>query len=358
MHRGKGLWSSRQVFTHASKLYSGSDITVIRPGILKIPNLDYASILFSRRKESIRQIHEFKPDLIVGFQILSPFIAAILAKRAGIPFIYYWTDVYHEQIPFKAYRPLGKLIEKKTIQKSTMVFSINEKLTDYVIRLGANPSKTKTLGGTVDTKRFSSNIDPKKIRNTYGLNKSDFVLCFVGLFHDRLALDEVLAGLAKINDPSVKLLLVGEGDQHAPNKVEELSALARNLGINDRVILTGRRSYQEIPGLISAGDVCILPARLDEMMQHIVPIKMYEYMAMRKPVITTKLPGVMKEFGDNNGVIYVDGPQDIIPKAVELSANGLTGLGLKARSFVEKHGWDKISDEFEKTLKGLIDKGK
>lgn len=32
---------------------------------------------------------------------------------------------------------------------------------------------------------------------------------------------------------------------------------------------------------------------------------------MEKPVITTRLPGVMTEFGDDNGVIYVDTPEDM-----------------------------------------------
>ena len=36
---------------------------------------------------------------------------------------------------------------------------------------------------------------------------------------------------------------------------------------------------------------------------------------MGKPVITTKLPGIMKEFGNNNGVIYVDKLEDVIEKA-------------------------------------------
>jgi glycosyltransferase involved in cell wall biosynthesis len=41
-------------------------------------------------------------------------------------------------------------------------------------------------------------------------------------------------------------------------------------------------------------------------MRDIVLIKLYEYMAMGKPVITTKLPGVMQEFGEDHGVVYVD----------------------------------------------------
>ena len=49
------------------------------------------------------------------------------------------------------------------------------------------------------------------------------------------------------------------------------------------------------------------PITIDaENMRDIVPIELCGYMAVGTPVITTKLPGVMKEFGEDHGVIYVD----------------------------------------------------
>jgi glycosyltransferase involved in cell wall biosynthesis len=90
-------------------------------------------------------------------------------------------------------------------------------------------------------------------------------------------------------------------------------------------------------------------------MQEIVPIKLYEYMAMAKPVISTNLPGVRKEFGEDNGVVYVERPEDVVPKAIELVESvRLAELGQKARRFVEQNSWDKITDEFEALLEEAI----
>ena len=90
-------------------------------------------------------------------------------------------------------------------------------------------------------------------------------------------------------------------------------------------------------------------------MQDIVPIKLYEYMAMGKPVITTKLPGVMSEFGDGNGITYVDRPEDAVDKAIAMISNGnLSELGAKARKFAEKNSWEKITNEFENILTAAI----
>ena len=95
-------------------------------------------------------------------------------------------------------------------------------------------------------------------------------------------------------------------------------------------------------------------------MQDIVPIKLYEYMAMRKPVISTKLPGVMGEFGNDNGIVYVDKPEDVVDKAGELISNyELIRLGTKALKFAQKNSWEKITDKFETILQEAInEKGK
>ena len=89
-------------------------------------------------------------------------------------------------------------------------------------------------------------------------------------------------------------------------------------------------------------------------MRDIVPIKLYEYMAMGKPVISTKLPGVMKEFKENNGIIYIEKPEDALEKALEVIYGGdIMKEGRKARNFVEKLDWEHITDEYEYTLNDM-----
>lgn len=170
----------------------------------------------------------------------------------------------------------------------------------------------------------------------------------MGWLYQFSGLKEVALELAKIGNHDIKLLIVGEGDAY-----EELQRTRDKYNLQDKVILTGKRPYQEIAAFISASDICLLPAYTTErIMQDIVPIKMYEYMAMKRPVISTKLPGVMKEFGENNGVVYVDRPEEVVKKAIELVGSGnLSELATRARSFAERCSWDHITEEFESILK-------
>lgn len=340
------LHSKRKIFKNVSKIHDGARITVIRPGIIRIPLMDYISMIFSHKKEIERQIREFSPDIILGFGIIA-YVAGKAAKKNSVPFIYYWIDVSHRLIPFKFLQPIGWIIERRALRLAYRVLAINDKLREYVIKIGAPSERTHVLKAGINFTHFDPKISGCITKKQYGLTKKDIVLFFMGWLYTFSGLKEVALQLTKLEDHNVKLLIVGEGDAY-----QELQQIRKKYNLQDRLILVGRKTYAEIPKLIAGSDICLLPAYPTEsIMQDIVPIKTYEYMAMKKTVISTKLLGVMKEFGEGNGVVYVDKPEDVIGKAMELIQNGaLEELGTKARSFVKRCSWENIADEFEKIL--------
>jgi glycosyltransferase involved in cell wall biosynthesis len=347
----EGLYSKRQVFDNVSKINAEAKITVIRPGIIKIPLLDYVSLIINHQKEIDRQIKEFQPDIIIGFGILNSYLALRAAKKKGIPFIYYWIDVLHRLIPFKPLQFIGRIAEQNALRQADMVLTINDKLKDYVVTSGAIADKTQVIRAGIDVEQFKPTANSGNIRSQYGLKETDIVLFFMGWLYHFSGLKEVAVKLAETDDEKLKLLIVGEGDAF-----EELKEIRDKHNLQNKLILTGQKSYVQMPAFISAADVCLLPAYpREKIMQDIVPIKLYEYMAMEKPVIATRLPGVMKEFGENNGVVYVDEPADAIDKAKSIIKDGKIGeLGAKARKFVLKYSWDNITDEFEKILEEVV----
>lgn len=345
----KELFLKRQIFHNVSKILKNARITVIRPGILKIPLLDYVSMVLTYNSEIHRQIKEFKPDVIITHSILTNYLAIKLSKKNNIPSVYHMNDVNPTLIPFKLLQPIGKIIESKILKNADRVVVINEGLREYAINMGANPERTYVVKAGIDFQRYDSGINGRKIRERYGMKRDDSVLFFMGWLYNFSGLKEVAMELSKTGEENIKLLIVGDGDAF-----NDLQRIREKCDMQDKIILTGKQSYKTIPKFISSSDICLLPAYNNEVMRNIVPIKMYEYMAMGKPVIATKLPGVMKEFGNDNGVIYVDRPEDALKKAIELVEGGsVEEEGKKARKFVEKYSWDNIVDEFEKILEEL-----
>jgi glycosyltransferase involved in cell wall biosynthesis len=343
--------SHLKIFENVVKIHQGARVTVIRPGIIKLPWLDYLSFAVTHKNEINRQIKEFAPDVIVGFGILNSYWAVNAARKNNIPFISYWIDVLHRLIPHKMLQPLGVLVERMVLKRSDMVLVINEALKDLVIKLGAPESRTSILRAGIDDKQFRPITGDNSIKKQYGLSEGDIVLFFMGWLYRFSGLKEVALQLAGNSNRRIKLFIVGEGDLY-----EELVKIQKDYHLQDRLILTGKKDYQELPAFISLSDICLLPAYPGEkIMQDIVPIKLYEYMAMQKPVIATRLPGVLKEFGTSNGIVYVDRPEDVIQKAIELIENdSLRELGLKAREFATRNSWQQIADEFEAILEQMI----
>jgi len=343
--------SRREIFNNVSKVRDGVRITVVRPGIIKIPWLDYMSLVFSHKKEIDRQIREFSPDVIIGFGILNSYIAKRAAKRGGIPFVYYWIDVLHLLVPSKILQPVARIITELTLKNADCVLTINEALKERVLRMGAPLERTYVIRAGIDIGRFSLSTDDSTIRKQHGLSEQDVVLFFMGWLYNFSGIKEVALQLVDGENFNIKLLVVGDGDAY-----KELQKIRERYELQDRLILVGKKPYQEIPSFIAAADICLLPAYpTEKIMQDIVPIKIYEYMAMGKPVISTKLPGVMMEFGEDSGVIYVDKPEDVVGRAIELINTGkVNELSSKARNFVRRSSWDSITDEFEKVLEESI----
>ncbi len=173
----------------------------------------------------------------------------------------------------------------------------------------------------------------------------------MGWLYHFSGLKEVALEIARSPDRyrNLKILIVGDGDAY-----QDLLRIRDTYQLDGTLILTGKQPYEKIPEFIAAADICILPADPKEkIMQDIVPIKMYEYMAIGKPVISTKLPGIMKEFGDGHGVLYADSPETVPETANSLMKNGtIKEHSNSARMYVQNLDWETITNEFEQTVQG------
>jgi glycosyltransferase involved in cell wall biosynthesis len=344
----RSLISKRQVIADAHKAIMDGAVTVIRPPIIRIPTLDYVSLIFTHYCEILRQIFEFQPDVIIGFGILNANIALRLARKNEIPFIYYIIDELHRLVPEKMFRKLAKHIECQNMRDADKVISINEGLREYTIQMGAVKEKTEVIRAGVDLDRFNSN-ERDYLRRKYGIRQEDILLFFMGWLYDFSGLKEVALDLAHHKNDHIKLMVVGKGDLW-----DILQEIREKYEIDKHLITVDWVSYNDVPKYLAASDICILPAYNNDIMKNIVPIKMYEYMAANKPIIATRIYGIRREFGDDNGVLYIDNPAEVLNKAKELIENGsLYDNGNNARRFVEKLSWENIVSEFEKSIERI-----
>lgn len=347
INKNDGMFSKRTVFKSVHKIHEEASIDVVRPSLLKIPVLNYFSWAWTNWIEINRQIKEFQPDVIVGFGLINCYIAARAAKKTNIPFVYYLIDVLYTLIPEKSLQFIGKHVKKGIIKNSDKVITINKKLSEFAVRLGADEDNTHVIDAGIDLEMFNPKIDGSVIRKEYGIKNDEILLFFMGWIYHFAGVKEVAKELRKGNHENIKLMVVGDGDAFY-----DLEYIKEEHNLGQRLILTGKQPYHKIPEFIAAADVCILPSYPQEIiMQDIVPIKLYEYMAMGKPVIATELPGIKVEFGNNNGISYVDIPENLLNKVMDID---IQENGKKACNFVRDNDWSLITDKFEETLGGVV----
>ncbi|MCX9085920.1 MAG: glycosyltransferase family 4 protein [Candidatus Methanoperedens sp.] len=346
--KDKRIFKKHEKLGNQVKIFKNARVELIRPAILQMPIFDYLSIPLTHHREIKKQILEFKPDVILSFGILNARVGAKLARKYKIPYVYYVIDHLHTLLPLRIARPVAKAFEKKNLKLADRVLVINKGLVDYAVDLGCDESKISIVPNGVDLARYKTNPKTRKeLRNQYDINEKDTVLFFMGWLYDFSGLRDVAKTILERNNDDIKLMVVGSGDLF-----DELIKLK---GDSARIILTVKQSFDKIPDFLSTADICLLPAHDVPEMQNIVPIKMYEYMAMGKPVIATRLPGIMKEFENDNGVIYIDNPEDTLFKALDLiTTDSVNVEGKKAHEFAKGYDWNKITDDFEKVLGELL----
>jgi len=128
--------------------------------------------------------------------------------------------------------------------------------------------------------------------------------------------------------------------------------LAKEYDLLKNVIFTGTVPYTQVPKYISCMDVCVIPFKLDAVSQNSLPLKLFEYMACEKPVISTKVKGIIESVGDM--VLYASNTSEYMSEITKLYNDEelRRSMGLKGRRFVkENYNWERIVRKLETTLR-------
>ena len=232
---------------------------------------------------------------------------------------------------------LGDFLIKKNIKASEKVTTTTKTL---VKSYNIPKDRCEIIPNGVDTSLFRNHENAK---NELGFN--GFTIGYVGVLREWVDLEPVFAAVKQL-DEEIKLIIVGR-----EGRFEEHVNLSKKYGILDRVVFAGMVPYSQVPKYISAMDVCLIPFRLDSITENALPLKLFEYLACEKPVISAELPGVKTVAG--NVVAYASKVEEYKERITELYRNEelRNRTGKAGRRLVEKnYDWSKIIKRLERAL--------
>lgn len=102
-----------------------------------------------------------------------------------------------------------------------------------------------------------------------------------------------------VNDPDVGFTIVGRGQMS-----DRVESLARELGC-DNIRFVPNVPYETVPDLIAAADICLGIFGTTQKAQDVVPTKVYQCVAMGKPVVTGDTPAVRRLFRPGEHLLTV-----------------------------------------------------
>jgi len=295
-------------------------------------------VLFTKKIEELSKenfdVHLNYNSLISGYRISKQF-KTVLDLADDL------TEMIRQSPQIPGFlRPFGGLMGeyylKRDIKNAEFVTITTPEIGDsYKIP----PEKTEIIPNGVDTQNFRLHENSKE-----DLGLDGFIVGYVGVLREWVNLKPVFKALKSLA-PEIKLLVVG-----SEGKLKENKELARKYGVADRVIFTGMIQYSDVPKYVSAMDVGLIPFNLSKVSHNALPLKLFEYMACEKPVISTEIDSLKFKFPKE--ILYTKNNEDYVNKIEMIYEDHLLSkrLGKSGRKIAEKHNWEHITTKLENLL--------
>jgi glycosyltransferase involved in cell wall biosynthesis len=310
-----------------------------------------AAVAANRRARfALVQVHTL-PDFLV--------FAALPFRLAGTPVLLDLHEAMPEFFRMRFAKACSPLVlrallaqELASIAAADAVLTVNDALAARLVGLGVAPDKVTVVLNSPDLERF----DPGRFHRRSFMADGTLRLVYAGALTPTYELDVALDAMARLNrarpDLPVTLDVYGRGDAE-----RDWRQRSRDLGLADAVHLHGRIPIEAMPEALSAADIGLAPTRRTQFTDYSLSTKIFEYAAMAKPVVASRLPLVEATFPEGSVATYEAGDAGsmaaailrIVDEPLEREARVVrTGAAVAERS------WAHESDRYLRLIERLI----
>ena len=312
--------------------------------LAKMPVLNQLEVIRGLEKRLTEIIPKIKPDVLHAH---SPCLNAIAALRAGrkfgIPVVYevraFWEDaaVDHGTSTENGLRyKLTRGLETYALKRADAVTTICEGLRGDIVARGIPASKVTVIPNAVDIDKFAVGGQADlELKRKLGLEQNRLI-GFIGSFYAYEGLDVLLRAVPALSQrhPDLRVLLVGGGPQDA-----NLRQQAKDLGIADKVVFTGRVPHDQVQKYYDLLDVLVYPRLSMRLTDLVTPLKPLEAMAQGRILAASSVGGHRELIVDGKtGVLFApDDPASLAAKVGDLLDAQMLWPALRSagRAYVE-----------------------
>ncbi|WP_035274632.1 glycosyltransferase [Desulfogranum japonicum] len=332
---------------------------VVRVPILA--ELDEIRVLRNRirqvvEKEKIDIIHAHSPSLIGA-------AASRVCQEKDIPFVYeiraFWEDAAVDRGAFTEgslkYR-LRKFHETRVVQKADAVIAICDGIKNDLLSRGVDEKKLHVVRNGVDHEQFKPLEVDQDLKKALGC-ENKVIIGFIGSFFNFEGLQDLIKAAKYLDEKGENfvVLLVGSGQVEA-----SLRDLTKTMGLESKIIFTGRVPHTEVSRYYSIIDVLVYPRISKRITELVTPLKPLEAMAMEKVVVMSRVGG-LEELALKKDIAVFFTPNNCHELAEACrklceNINSRINIGKQARKYVEDGwSWGKRAEEDLKVYDQLLE---
>ncbi|GAA1128819.1 glycosyltransferase family 4 protein [Arthrobacter flavus] len=238
-----------------------------------------------------------------------------VARVLGIPWVYevrgQLADTWASSRPDAAKQSerykLFTESEAQVMQSASLVVTLGEVMKQDIMDKGVDPGNILLCPNAVGEEYLDEPMASGDARELLGLPSTGVYLGTVSSIVDYEGLDDLLRAFAVLSatHPELRCLIVGDGVA-----LPSLKALARELGVADLVVFTGRVPRDQARLHHQAIDIFVVPRKDLAVTQAVTPLKPVEAMACARPVVASDLPA-LREIVKNGVTGVLTAAEDI-----------------------------------------------
>jgi glycosyltransferase involved in cell wall biosynthesis len=211
-----------------------------------------------------------------------------------------------------------KRLEKWSIRFADLVLTVNLACKKIYSSRSCEPEKIKVVINSPDDDVFRLQGTRARNGSSNGQNGSKpFVILYHGSLVHRNGFDLALESLEKVKKtiPYVRLKVCGERTAF----FEEVMKSAEQRGLDRNIDYLGRCNLNQIVEAIQDCDLGIIPNHRNIFTEINTPTRIFEYLALAKPVIAPKTRGIQDYFSDNDLIYFNLGDADDLARKIEFA---------------------------------------